>query len=727
LTQENTTDILEVEMEIGELLEKAGGYLAGDRLALVEEAYQFALEAHKGQVRQSGEPYLQHPLEAASILTDLRMDADSLAAALLHDVPEDCAVPLSQIEEVFGPEISKLVDGVTKLSYVSWQVTEKPSGEDLQAESLRKMLVAMAEDLRVVFIKLADRLHNMRTLEALPPAKRRAIAKETLEVYAPLAHRLGIVKLRSQLEDLSFLYLEPLKYRHTRQLLAKQETEHEKIITRVVEVLEQELEKAGIRRAKVSGRSKNIYSLYRKMQKYAGQGKDLSDIHDVLAIRVIVDKVEHCYHALGIVHSLWHPLSGEFNDYIASPKRNGYRSLHTSVMCFGTPIEIQVRTHEMHDTSEYGIAAHWCYKEGVKRDLFEQRISGLRQLLDWHREISGTRQFLESVKTDIFRDQVFVYTPKGEIRDLPTGSTVVDFAYHIHTDLGHRCIGAKVNGKLVPLTYRLRNGDTVEVVVGKKDKGPSRDWLNPNLGYVNTSHSRERVRQWFRKQARSENIEKGKEILEKELRRLGVSLGNREDIALLFKYESLDDFHAAIGYGEISANQIVMKMATQEEQLKVTGAIPATPSVAVPIRVLGTGDLLTQLAQCCHPLPGDRIIGYITRSRGVTVHRKDCPNIARAKEKERLVSVDWGRVDQLYPVVVRIDAWDRLGLLRDISTLVADERVNIGSVSSAEREDNSTSIFLAIEIRSITQLSRLLSRIEGVNGVISAGRATEAG
>ncbi len=714
-------------MEIAELLEKAGGYLPRERLGLVEEAYQFALEAHKGQTRKSGEPYLQHPLEAASILTDLRLDASSLAAALLHDVPEDCSVPLSRIEEVFGPEISSLVDGVTKLSYVSWHALERPAGEDLQAESLRKMLVAMAEDLRVVFIKLADRLHNMRTLDALPPARRRPIAKETLEVYAPLAHRLGIVKLRTQLEDLSFMYLDGARYRQTSALVARQETAHEKVISRVTEELGRELERAGLR-AKISGRSKSIFSLHRKMQRYASQGKDLSDIHDLLAVRVILDEVEDCYHALGIVHSSWRPVTGEFNDYIATPKRNGYRSLHTTVMCYGTPIEIQIRTHEMHDSAEYGVAAHWRYKEGAKQDLFEQRISGLRQLLEWHREISGTREFLESVKTDILQDQVFVYTPKGEIRDLPAGSTVLDFAYNIHTDLGHRCIGAKVNGKLVPLVYRLRNGDTVEIVAAKGDRGPSRDWLNPNLGYVKTSRAQERIRQWFRKQARSENIEKGKEIFDKELRRLGISLGSREDIAQLFMYDSTEDFYAAIGCGEISASQIVTRIAVREEQPKVVEEeLPAPPSIPVGIKVLGTGDLLTQIARCCNPLPGDEIIGYITRSRGVSVHRQDCPNMVRLTEKERVVSVEWGRVDQLYPVIVRVDAWDRLGLLRDVTTVVAEERVNIDSIRSTQHENNSISIFLTLGIRSITQLSRLLSKLEGVSGAISVTRGGETG
>ncbi len=708
-------------MEIAELLEKAATYLPSEKLALVEEAHKFALEAHKDQVRQSGEPYLQHPLEAASILTDLRLDVTSLAAALLHDVSEDCHVTQEQISESFGPEVAKLVDGVTKLEYVSSQVSERPDGVDLQSESMRKMLVAMAEDLRVVFIKLADRLHNMRTLDALPPAKRRAIAKETMEVYAPLAHRLGIVKIRSQLEDLAFLHLDPVKFRHTRHLLDKQQLEYEKLINLVSNKLGVELEKAKLKTT-ISGRAKSIFSLYRKMLKYNAEGKDLGDIHDIIAIRVITEHEEDCYHVLGTVHSLWHPLSGEFNDYIATPKRNGYRSLHTTIICNGTPIEVQIRTQEMHYSSEYGVAAHWRYKEGVKQDPFEQRISGLRQLLEWHEEISGTREFLDSVRTDILRDQVFVYTPKGEIRDLPAGSTVLDFAYNIHTDLGHRCIGAKVNGKLVPLVYRLRNGDTVSIMTTKAERGPSRDWLNPNLGYVNTSRARTRIQQWFRKQAKSENIEKGKEVFEKEARRLGLSLTNREEIAALFGYSDLDDFYAAIGYGEISASQIVTRLATREEQPKVTGPVPAKPATPLSIKVLGTGDLLTQLAHCCKPLPGDEIIGYITRSRGVTVHRTDCPNIARVQQKERLVSVDWGRVDHLYPVTVRIDAWDRVGLLRDISSTVAEEGVNINLVRSEQNSDSSSCVVLTLLVRSISQLSRLLYKLEAINGVTNVMR-----
>ena len=711
-------------MEVSALLELTRAYLSSDKLVIIRQAYEFALKAHEGQVRRSGEPYLQHPLETAAILADLKLDAASIAAALLHDVPEDCGVPIEDIEAKFGPEVAKLVDGVTKLSQISGQVAEKPTRDDLQAESLRKMLVAMAEDLRVVFIKLADRLHNMRTLEALPLARRRAVARETLEVYAPLAHRLGIGKIQSELEDLAFYNLDPLKYRHVKHLLTRREVEQELLVKDAVEVLQKELEKAGLR-AKVSGRSKSVYSIQRKMERYGQLGRNLDDIHDIIAIRVLVDKVEECYHALGIIHSLWHPIGTEFNDYIATPKENGYRSLHTTVMCFNVPLEVQVRTYEMHESAEYGLSAHWVYKEGVKQDEFGQRIARLRQLLEWHKEITGTAQFLELVKADVFQDQVFVYTPKGEIKNLPAGSTPVDFAYHIHSGIGHRCIGAKVNGKLVPLTTYLRNGDTVEILVGKAGKGPSRDWLNPNLGYVNTSRARDRIRQWFRKETRAESIEKGREVLEKEMKRLGMTLGNREELAHVFKYEDVDDFYAAIGYGDLSASQVTLKMAVQEEQPKIKGPLPSAATAPLGIKVLGSGDLLTRLAKCCSPLPGDDIVGYITRTTGVTVHRKDCPNVVHEKERERLVEVEWGRTDQLYPVWIRVDAWDRVGLVRDITTVVSNEGVNIASMKSLGHGDNSASVFLTLETKGVAQLSRLLSKIEGIGGVTNVVRGSE--
>jgi GTP pyrophosphokinase len=713
-------------MEIGSLIEKARVYLPAEKLSLIEEAYQFALNAHQGQLRESGEPYMQHPLETAVILVDMGLDASSLAAALLHDVPEDCGVPLSEIEARFGSEVSKLVDGVTKLGKISWKRSEKLEKEKSQAESLRKMLVAMAEDLRVIFIKLADRLHNMRTLGALTNKRQQTISSETLEIYVPLAHRLGMWRLKGRLEDLSFFYINPQKYRQIELLANMHGAEHQGFIARAIDTLEKELEKNGLK-AEVTGRSKNLYSIYQKLERYSAQGKDFIDIHDILALRVLVDKVADCYHALGAIHSLWHPLRDEFDDYIANPKENDYRSLHTTVMCFGTtPLEIQIRTYEMHSRAEYGVAAHWTYKEGIHPDTqFEQRIAWLRQLMDWHTELGSTAEFLESVKTDIFKNQAFVYTPKGEIKDMPAGSTPLDFAYRIHTDLGHRCIGAKVNGRLVPLTYLLRNGDTVEIITTKKEKGPSRDWLNPNLGFIKTTHARDKVRQWFSKQARAENIQQGREILDKELHRLGIDSTNREEIASLFKYESADEFYAAIGCGDISTSQIAFKFATQHEQPKVVDFVPHPKAVPSNVQVMGTGQLLTHLAHCCNPLPGDEIIGYITRSRGVSIHRRDCRNITNEDEKERLVPVEWGDLGQLYPVVIRVDAWDRVGLIRDISTLVAEEGINITTITSDEHDDRTTSIFLTMETRSISQLSRLLSRLEGVSGVITVTRNVE--
>ncbi len=713
------------------LREKVKNYLSPEKLDVLEQAYQFALEAHRGQTRLSGGPFLEHPLETALILSDLQLDVTSLAAALLHDVPEDCGVPISEIEKRFGPEVSKLVDGVTKLSRITQQAAgHKPpkSGDDsqTQAENLRKMLVAMAEDLRVVFIKLADRLHNMRTLQALPPERQQSIARETLDIYAPLAHRLGIWEIKSQLEDLAFSYLEAAQYRHISLLVSERGAAGREYIDKAIAIIRRELAKAGIK-AEVSGRPKNLYSIYQKAQKYAAQGKSFGDIYDIMALRILVDEVQDCYSALGVVHNLWHPLTSEFNDYIANPKESGYQSLHTTVMCFGTtPLEIQIRTHQMHHLAEYGLAAHWRYKEGAKMDLrFEEKIAWLRQLMEWHRSLSGATEFLESVKTDIFRDQVFIYTPKGEIKDLPAGATPLDFAYRIHTDLGHRCVGAKVNGRLVSLTYQLRNGDTVEIITSKTSHGPSRDWLNPNLGYIKTSQAREKIRQWFKKRQRAENVERGRELLQKELRRLGLSSEIQEELPRLFKYDSLEEFLAAIGYGGISPSQIAVKLATQQEPPSAIEISTRPQTVTPSIRVLGVGDLLTQMGRCCNPVPGDHIVGYVTRTKGVTIHRSNCPNILHQDEKERLVSVEWGDNDQLYPVTVRIEAWDRMGLLRDISTLVAEERVNIASVNTNSHNDQTASIFLTLEVKSIDQLSVLLSKLEGVRGVTNAVRSTD--
>ncbi len=709
-------------MSFRRLKSKIQQYLPAEKVSLVEEAFLYAKKAHDGQLRKSGEPYVEHPLEAALILAELQMDANTLAAALLHDVCENCDIPVSEIESKFGAEIARLVDGVTKLSKLSWS-EDSVAASEAQVENLRKMLVAMAEDLRVVFIKLADRLHNMRTLYALSEAKQRRIAQETLEIYAPLAHRLGIWEVKWQLEDLSFRYLEPGSYREVVELLAARRAKREAYIERVIKILREEFDRVGLK-AKISGRPKHIYSIYQKMTRYANLGKDFDDIHDLLALRVLVDSVTDCYGAVGTIHSLWRPLPEEFDDFIANPHPNGYQSLHTSVMSLEmTPLEIQVRTHDMHRIAEYGVAAHWRYKEGEKKDAnFENSMAWLRQLVEWHRELSGAEDFLESVKTDILIDQVFVYTPKGEIKDLPKGATPLDFAYRIHTELGHRCIGAKVNGRLVSLSYQLKNGDVVEVMTTRTEKAPSRDWLNPHLGYIKTSHAREKIRQWFKKQERAENIERGREILDKELRHLGVKLSIRDELAKMLKYDNIDDFLFAIGYGGISAHQIALKLAVQQEQPRVPSETVSARGPAPVVKVLGVGDMLTNLAQCCHPVLGDKIIGYVTRSRGVTIHRQDCVNVVNEQEKERLIKVEWGQTDALYPVSVQVDAMDRVGLVRDVSAIVAEEKVNILTMNLSNHDDGTISIFLTLEMKGLAQLSRLLSKIEAVRGTTGVFR-----
>ena len=709
-------------MEFIRLQEKAREYLPPEKLPLLEEAYKFASEKHQGQVRLSGEPFMEHPLQTAYILAELQLDASSLAAALLHDIPEDTGLPIADIEAKFGPEVAKLVDGITKLGKVSLS-TPGAVASASQAENLRKMLVAMAEDLRVVFIKLADRLHNMRTLDALPKDRQLKNAQETLEIFAPLAHRLGIWELKWQLEDLSFRYLEPKQYQKIARLVDLGRTEREKFIVRAIKLLQKEFAKVGLE-ADISGRPKHIYSIHQKIERYSVLGKHFDEIHDLLALRVIVENVQECYSAVGIIHSLWHPMPDAFDDYIANHKPNGYQALHTAVRCFGTtPLEVQIRTRDMHHVAEYGVAAHWRYKEGETKDMqFEDRVAWLRQLIEWHRELSGAEEFLESVKTDIFIDQVFVYTPKGEIKDLPKGSTPLDFAYRVHTDLGHRCVGAKINGKLVPLSYQLKNGDVIEIVSSKAARGPSLDWLNPNLGFVHTSHAKEKIRQWFNKREKTESIERGRQILDKELRRLGIQT-ERQALAGLFNYNNLDDFIAAVGNGNITSHQIVLKLAAQEEkseQVTEPAALPKTTPSAV--QVMGVGDLMTNIAQCCHPVPGDKIIGYITRSRGVSIHREDCHNIIHEDEKERLVPVEWGQNDLLYPVKIQVDAWDRVGLMRDVSTVVAEEKVNIASMNLANSTGQRVVILLTLETKGLAHLSQILKKIDGVKGVISVSR-----
>jgi GTP pyrophosphokinase len=671
---------------------------------------------------------VEHPINTALFLADLNLDATTLAAALLHDVIEDCDVTYEDIQQRFGTEVGRLVDGVTKLSRMDLMTSEgglRYGYEEGQAESLRKMLVAMAEDIRVVLIKLADRLHNMQTLKAHSPEKRIAIARETLDIYAPLAHRLGIWDIKWRLEDLAFSYLQPAKYREISRLLTTKQAEREKYLEQVCQVLREELDKTGIK-AEVTGRPKHIYSIFQKIEKYAQQGKEFGQIYDLFALRILVPEIRDCYSGLGVIHGLFHPIRGEFDDYIATPKDNMYQSLHTAVMHQGNmPLEIQVRTYAMHQVSEYGVAAHWRYKEGDTKDpRFEEKMSWLRQLLDWQREVVGAEEFLESVKTDLFQDQVFVYTPKGDVRELPSGSTPIDFAYRIHTDLGHRCIGGKVNGKLVPLYTQVKNGDTVEVLTSKVARGPSLDWLNINLGYANTANAREKIRQWFRKQERSVNIQRGKELLTKELRRLNMKVEEGE-VAALFKFETAAELLASLGNGTVSISQVTTRLAAQQEQSRMEPAVaPILTWPSSGIEVLGVGDLLTRVSQCCNPIPGDEIVGYITRNRGVSVHSAGCHNIRNEDEKERLVQVDWSKSQTLYPIRIRIEAWDRVGLLRDVTTLVSQEKVNIASLITNEHEDSSCSTYLTMYTTGVGQLSRLFSRLEGVGGVFSVTRST---
>jgi GTP pyrophosphokinase len=710
------------------LIDRTSAYLPPEKVRLIEAAFAFAAEAHCNQKRLTGDPYIVHPLDAAMTVASLQLDAPVVAAALLHDVQEDCGVPNAEINKRFGADVARLVDGATKLDKIPWRAPgERPGEQSVQAENLRKMFLAMAEDIGVVIIKLADRLHNMRTLDAHPPEKRVRIAQETMEIYAPLANRLGIWQIKWELEDLAFRYIDPERYKSIAKQLHSKRTVRERYIREVEKILREELAKHGIK-ADVTGRAKHIYSIAQKVDRYEEQHKSFDQIYDLLALRVIVDTVGDCYNALGVVHGLWHPIPGQFDDYIASPKESLYQSLHTTVMAIGArPLEIQIRTDEMHNLAEYGIAAHWQYKEGAARDgRRDERLAWMRQLLEWQREMSAAEEFVEGVKTDIFRDQVFVYTPKGEIKEMPAGSTPIDFAYRVHTDLGHKCVGAKVNGKLVALNSQLQNGDIVEIVSGKSSRGPSRDWLNPNLGYVKTGHSKEKIRQWFKRQERAENIERGRDVIEKELRRFGLTLSECQDEVLkIFKLDSVDDFLAQLGYGGISAAGIPARLAplTRKDEEPELPAVegPAPRVSSQTVKVLGTGDLLTQIARCCNPVPGDAIIGYVTRSRGVTVHREDCFNVLHEDEKNRLVDVEWGRSDATYPVAVHIEAWDRVGLLRDVSTIVSEDKVNMLGVRT-EHGDRTTSVYLTLETTGVQQLGRLMAKLESVRGVISVTR-----
>ena len=716
------------------LIDRVSIYLPEESAETVGQAYVYADACHAGQSRKSGDPYIVHPLETALFLADLRLDTDTIIAALLHDVVEDCGVSVEEISQRFGPEVSKLVDGVTKLTRMDDKLHPPledgfnlvDDSENLYAESLRKMLVSMAEDIRVVLIKLADRLHNMKTLGALPLDKRRRIAQETLDIYSPLAHRLGIWEIKWQLDDLAFRHLNEERYREISKMLASKRGEREEYVEKVSSNLRDGLAKHGIT-AEVIGRPKGIYSTHLKMEKYQAQGKDFGDIYDLFALRVLVNEPAECYQSLGVVHQMWHPIPGQFDDYIGNPKENMYQALHTTVICAGgTPLEVQIKTFELHQIAEYGVAAHWAYKEGTSGDQrFEEKMTWLRQLLEWQREVSGTAEFIESVKQDIFHDQVFVYTPKGRIVELTSGSTPVDFAYKIHTDLGHHCIGAKVNGKLVSLDTALENGDTVEVLNSKSDRGPSLDWLNPNRGYVRSASARQSVRQWFRRQERSANIQRGKELMRRELRRLNQKV-DEEIIMGLFKVDSMDDLMANLGSGTIPDSLLAHRLAqigheTEEPLTQRRNDLPlSSPSSGVT--VLGVGDLLIRIGRCCNPIPGDPIIGFITRARGVTVHKQDCSSVAHEDEPERLVDVNWGQEQELYPGRSIMQAYDRGGLLRDLTAVVSNEGVNIASVITEEWADGTVTMALTCHTTGLDQLNKLFSKLDGVGGCVSVTR-----
>lgn len=702
---------------------------------LIRRACMLAQQAHQGQTRASGEPYFQHSLAVANILAALRLDSETIAAAVLHDVLEDTPVTMEELETEFGTSVATLVDGVTKMGQIQEYrgQNKRTKKERAQAESLRKMLLAMVDDVRVVLIKLADRTHNMRTLAHLREDKRKRIAKETLDIFAPLANRLGIWQIKWELEDLSFRYLEPELYKQIAGMVDERRINREQYISRVADKLKAELRARGIE-AEVSGRPKHIYSIWRKMKR---KGVNFDQIYDVQAVRVLVNEIADCYATLGIVHTLWRPIPGEFDDYIATPKDNLYRSLHTAVIGpEGKTIEIQIRTDEMHQDAELGVAAHWRYKEGARSDInFDRKVAWLRQLMEWKDDVADASEFIDQVKAEVFQDRVHVLTPQGDAIDLPAGATPIDFAYHIHTEIGHRCRGAKVNGRIVPLTYKLKNGEQVEILTAKRG-GPSRDWINTQLGYLKTARARSKVRQWFKRLNYEENVAQGRAILDRELHRLGIAEVNYEKLARdEFNFNKVDDFLAAIGRGDINPSQIVSAIndiveavAPEEEEEQQTHTSPSTAtSSPTGIRIQGVGNLLTNLAQCCRPVPGDdAIIGFITRGRGVTIHRRDCPNVLRFNEegRERLIEVDWDmKGNDTYPVDIEIDAFDRPGLLRDITAVVANEKINISTVSVITRKKElKAKVFATLDIANIDQLGRVLALIAQLPNIIEVKR-----
>ena len=723
------------DVEFKHLIDTIHTYLPQAKCDDVTKAYNLAEEAHKDQRRVSGEPYILHPLAVAQILADMKIDTTTITASLLHDVVEDTSYTLEDIKKMFGKEVAFLVDGVTKLSRLNYRTKE-----DQQLNSMRKMFLAMAKDVRVVVIKLADRLHNMRTLRYMRSDKQKRIAQETLEIFAPLAHRLGIFNIKWELEDLSFRYLEPDKYYDLVDQMKQKRHVREEIVNEAIDVLKKALDEAHIH-CEINGRPKHFYSIYKKMKK---DNRDLSQVYDLFAIRVIVDDVKDCYGVLGIVHSLWKPLPYRFKDYIAMPKPNNYQSLHTTVIgTRGQPVEIQIRTWEMHRIAEYGVAAHWRYKEGnqtANKDAFDEKMGWLRNLLEWQ-DTSNPKEFVNALKLDAFSDEVFVFSPRGDVIDLPQGSIPIDFAYRIHTDVGHRCVGAKINGKIVPLDYKLKNGDIVEIITSKVGK-PSLDLLN----IVGSSESRSKIRSWFKKENREENIAKGLDALERECKRLGhdwkaLNVGGRLGrVAKQMNAGSEDDLVAAVGYGGFAVNTVLIKLLELhkkdlQKQEEKTNSLAALEKLKTkkPVKHNGTGilvkgepGLLVRLAKCCSPVPGDPIIGFITRGRGVSVHRADCPNVTHGQnDVDRLIDVEWDYDgNERFEVNMEIVAYDRTGIMAEIMATLAEMKISILSVNAKTSDTKNVTIHMGISIKDLAQFEFVATKIRRLKDVYAVERYT---
>lgn len=732
LVEQSTFD---KEKALAEFMEYIHTYLTDDECNQVLKAFELADKAHEGQFRASGEPYIMHPLAVADILAHLQIDHITLMAALMHDVVEDTSYSKEDLEEMFGSEVAFLVDGVTKLNQFQYETKE-----DRQMENYRKMILAMAKDVRVVVIKLGDRLHNMRTLKHMRSDKQKRIAKETLEIFAPLAHRLGIFNVKWELEDLSFRYLEPEKYYDLVDQMKQKRQVREDIVNDTMSQLTKALGEANIK-ADIKGRPKHFYSIYKKMKK---DNRDLSQIYDLLAVRVIVDSIPDCYAVLGIAHSLWKPLPYRFKDYISMPKSNMYQSLHTTVIgTMGQPVEIQIRTWEMHRVSEYGVAAHWRYKEGNKNGdkEFDQKVAWLRQVLEWQ-DTSNPTELVNALKLDVFSGEVFVFTPKGDVVKLPIGSVPLDFAYRVHTDVGHRCVGAKVNGKIVPLDYTLQNGDIVDIITSKTSK-PSLDWLN----IVGSSESKSKIRNWFKRENKAENIEKGLEALEKEAKRLNYSwkeliADNRlQQVTKQLKAGTEEEMFAACGYGGIPVSTVLLRLielykkskeveeskrSTEQiiEKLKSQGQKKTKNGTGVLVK--GEAGVMVRMAKCCNPVPGDDIIGYITRGRGVSVHRCDCSSIGHTPEDlERMIEVSWdGSSGESFHVGIDIQAYDRNGLLMEVMAVLSELKITITNINAKVQEDTkNVSINVTVDIRDISQLDFVMTKLRRIREVYTVQRS----